>query len=75
MKMVSPKKNRIKDKFFGTIEGRDVTFKFTYSWDLDKQVEVISEGVKSVISLEQFHTYVTPETRDVFFVSTNEKHN
>lgn len=68
MKMVTPEKNRIKKQFKGTVEGQDVTFKFTYSWDLDKQVQIKSADKISSVSLEMFHTVVEPKMCDEFYV-------
>jgi hypothetical protein len=57
------KKTRIYDWFTGTVNDNTVNFRFTYSWDMNKQVLVknIKTGTTEYMSLDNFHNTVKAE--------------
>lgn len=60
---------RIYDWFAGESEGVPVEFKFTYSWNLNKQVIVRSDTYSKSMSLSEFKNVVRPYKIDCKFIS------
>lgn len=71
-KSTKKEKTRIHDWFAGESNGVPVIFKFTYSWDLDKQVIVESDTYSKNMSLSEFKSTVKPHKIDCKFISVME---
>jgi len=71
-KSIKKEKTRIHDWFAGESNGVPVIFKFTYSWDLGKQVIVESDTYSKNMSLSEFKSTVKPHKIDCKFISVME---
>lgn len=54
------KKTRINKWFLGVMNNESVKFKFTYSWDLNKQVVISTCNGNMCTSLQEFNVLVKP---------------
>lgn len=68
-KKIKKEITRIHDWFAGESEGVPVEFKFTYSWNLNKQVIVRSDTYSKSMSLSEFKNVVHPHKIDCKFIS------
>lgn len=68
-KKIKKEITRIHDWFAGESEGVPVEFKFTYSWNMNKQVIVRSDTYSKSMSLSEFKNIVRPYKIDCKFIS------
>lgn len=64
-------RTRIHDWFLGMMDNEPVTFKFTYSWNVNEQVIVKSDIYTNLLSLADFLEIVIPKKIGYKYVSVS----